>query len=213
VKIVGSCTKLKGLETENNELKQILNQLQDSFSISNSNLEQKDSFLMEKESAFREKYQRLEDLYTNSKEIIDSYKKEMEDYKLEKDLLIKQLLEEKSRNQQERVSFSGQRTIFEETARKYEQGINEKEQKIKGLIDDLTQKEFFIRIDKRTIYRGNRKKGKRNKLENLLKEKMETDKRNDDKVTHLKEDSDSLRKEIKAIKKLNQKSNFVLEEK
>lgn len=138
-------TENMALEGVNRELKQNIEMMNETVKGLKKKMEEYEGVTVEKEMGFRDKYMRLEELYKNSKEIIENYSRQLEDYKMEKELLIKQLLEEKSRNQQERMSFTDQKRYYEENMKKFEGGIQEKEGKIKNLMNDLLQKESFIR--------------------------------------------------------------------
>lgn len=138
-------TENMALEGVNRELKQNIEMMNEALKSLKRKMEENDGVTVEKEMGYRDKYMRLEELYKNSKEIIENYSRQLEDYKMEKELLIKQLLEEKSRNQQERMSFTDQKRYYEENMKKVEGGIQEKEGKIKNLMNDLLQKESFIR--------------------------------------------------------------------
>jgi len=139
-------TENQALEGMNKELKHNIEMLTDSLKSLQKKFEDNEGALVEKEMGYRDKYMRIEELYKNSKEIIENYNRQLEDYKMEKELLIKQLFEERSRNQQERMSFSDQKRFYEENMKKYEGGVMEKEHKIKDLMNDLIQKESFIRM-------------------------------------------------------------------
>lgn len=138
--------EVQTLEAVNKQLKRTIEELESSLRFMRSELQEKDTSFLEKEVISKEKYSHLEELYHSSKEIIDTYSKELEDYKAEKGLLLKQLLEERSRNQQERLSFTDQRKIYEENLKKFEFGALKKEEKIKELMHDLLEKESFIRM-------------------------------------------------------------------
>ena len=138
-------TENMALEGVNRELKQNIDMMNETLKSLKRKMEENDGVTVEKEMGYRDKYMKLETLYKNSKEIIENYSSQLEDYKMEKELLIKQLFEEKSRNQQERMSFTDQKRYYEENMKKFEGGIQDKEGKIKHLMNDLLQKESFIR--------------------------------------------------------------------